>query len=485
MESQGGSVLDSSWSDLAFKEGEQIVGDSGQIKVVRLSESGPVIANVDESDNRFSLRWMLFHHAREILGRYREWRPEFFDWKEKFSPSSRLVMSDVVPSTLSFPRGPVSFFAKPNSSAPVLSKDFHPCGHEDREAVFRVMGCHLNLGGGDVEVWRDVKKSGRALFHQIVKCGDFWRCPLCSHRITMGRRAEISDIYNQVVGRGQGIAYLVTFTIPHQKTDLLEDLLRQMLYARDRLADGAWGKSLTRPPGKTAKTLYRLGDLFIGRMRTLEITWSSASGWHPHIHEMWVFESEVPEVRARLFSTLPDAWADACEDWWLKRPGVNGVDMRRLYGNSEYLAKFGAEKRSWGAEYELAAGHGKTRSVGAWSLLENSMYGDMQSRAAFIEYAHALKAVSPSSIHIGGRLAYAIKQLGLTASSDADLSSRLGSDAELLATLTKKEFRLISQNFAFETVLRLIESGGVDAARDWIARLDRTSNINQNHRLFV
>ncbi len=128
-------MLDSSWSDLAFKEGEQIVGDSGQIKVVRLSEFGPVIANADEADSRFSLRYMLFH-------------PEFFDWREKFSPSTRLVMSDVVPATLLFPRGPVSFVTKQNSSAPVLSKDFH------------------------------LKKSVPALFHNIVKCGDFWRCPL-------------------------------------------------------------------------------------------------------------------------------------------------------------------------------------------------------------------------------------------------------------------------------------------------------------------
>lgn len=475
-------MLDSSWSDLAFSDGQQIVSDSGQIKVIRLGEAGPALRNLDEADSRFSLRWMLWHHAREILGSFREWRPEFFDWKEKFSANSKLVLKDEIPESISFPRGPVSFSRKLNFSAPVLGKDFHPCGDEDREPVFRVMTCHQNLGGGDVEVWRDAKKSGRALFHQIVKCGDFWRCPICSHRITMGRRAEISDIYNQVVGRGQGAAYLVTFTVPHQKTDLLEDLLRQMLYARDRLGEGAWGKSLTRPAGKTQKSAYRLGDIYVGRMRTLEITYSSVNGWHPHMHEMWVFQEEVPKIRSGLFDSLPAAWGDACEDWWLKRPGVQGVDMRRMYSNSEYLAKFGGEKRSWGPEYELAAGHGKTKTVGPWTLLENSMYGDLQSRAAFIEYAHALKAVGPSSIHVGGRLAYAIKQLGLTASDDHLLSSRLGSDAELLATLTKEEFRLISKNFGFENVLRLIETAGIDAAREWISSL---GTMSRSQRLFA
>jgi hypothetical protein len=130
----------------------------------------------------------------------------------------------------------------------------------------------------------------------------------------------------------------------------------------------------------------------------------------------------------------------------------------------------------------LAAGHGKTKTVGPWTLLENSMYGDLESRRAFVEYAHALKAVSPSSIHIGGRLSYAIKQLGLTASGDTELSSRLGSDAELLATLTKQEFKLISNNFGFDTVLRLIENSGIDAARSWISGL---SGHSQTQRLFA
>lgn len=474
-------MLDTSWAHFAFRDGEQIIGDTGQIKVVKLTDSGLTFANIDESDSRFSLRWMLWHHARDILRQYWEWRPEFVDWPKKYAPKTKLILSDDVPDTLSWPRGPVSHRQKLNVSLPVLGRDYHPCGLQDREPVFRVLGCHQHLGG-DVEVWRDAKKSGRALYHQVVKCGDFWRCPVCSHRITMGRRAEIANIYNQVAGRGQGAAYLVTFTIPHQKTDLLEDLLRQMLYARDRLGDGAWGKSLTRPAGKTAKTAYRLGDLYVGRMRTLEITYSSANGWHPHLHEMWVFSGEIPASRLSLFASLPDAWGDACQDWWLNRPGARGVDMRRMYGNAEYMAKFGAEKRTWGAEYELAAGHGKTRTVGPWSLLESSMYGDLSSRAAFVEYAHALKSVSPSSIHIGGRLAYAIKQLGLTASDDAELSSGLGSDAELLATLTKSEFKLIAQNSAYDFVLRLIESSGIQSAREWITKLE---NQNKNHRLFA
>jgi len=476
-------MTDLSWSDLAFKDGEQIVSASGEISVVRLgSHGGLSLGNLDEADHRFSLRWMLWHHARDVLGRFWEWRPEFFDWREQFAPSSKLILSDQIPGTLSFPRGPVSFTKKHFSGSAVGGKDFHPCGQEDREPVFRVMTCHQNLSAGDVEVWRDSKKLGRALFHKVVKCADFWRCPVCSHRITMGRRAEISAIYNQVIGRGQGVAYLVTFTPRHKKTDLLEDLLRQMLYARDRLSDGVWGKSLTRAAGKTAKTLYRLGDLYVGRMRTLEITYSAVNGWHPHLHEMWVFESEIPANRLSLFDSLPEAWADCCEDWWLQRPGSHGVDMRRMFSNAEYLTKFGGEKRGWGAEYELAAGHGKTKTVGPWSLLENSMYGDLESRSAFVEYAHALKAVSPSSIHIGGRLSYAIKQLGLTASGDSELSCRLGSDAELLATLTKQEFKLIANNFGFDTVLRLIENSGLDAARSWIAGL---SGNSKNQRLFV
>lgn len=474
-------MLDLGWSDVAWRDGQQVVTQSGELQVLRITQSGPILSPLDVGDSRVSLRWMLFHHVRDVLRQYWEWRPEYMDWPQPYASPVVHELIDQVPPTVSFPRGPVHLSAKSKRSVPVRSRDFSSVGAVDREPSYRVMTCHGRLGG-EVEVWRDIRNQGRALYHGVIKCGDYWRCPICSHRITMGRRAEIADIYNQVAGPGQGVAYLVTFTVPHHRSDRLEDLLRQMLYARDRLADGAWGKSLTRPAGKTAKTAYRLGDMYIGRMRTLEITWSSANGWHPHLHEMWVFDREVPHDRRGLFDRLPEAWADACEDWWLRRPGANGVDLRRMYSNAEYLSKFGAETRSWGPEYELAAGHGKTRTVGPWTLLENSMYGDEVSRLAFVEYAHALKAVSPSSVHVGGRLAYAIKQLGLTASDDMHLSARLGSDAELLGTLSSAEFRLLAQHKGYEMFLRLVESAGHDCALEWLRGL---SSRDPSSRLFV
>ena len=474
-------MLDLGWSDLAWRDGQQVVTDSGALQVLRITDAGPMLADVDVADSRSSLRWMLFHHARDVLRPFWEWRPEYMDWPKAYASPFVYELTEQHRATVSFPRGPVGLNRKGRRAAAVQGRDFSPTGELDREPTFRVLGCHGSLGG-DVEVWRDGGKKGRALFHNVIKCADFWRCPLCSHRITMGRRREIADVYNQVAGRGQGVAYLVTFTVPHQRTDRLDDLLRQMLYARDRLADGAWGKSLTRPAGKTAKTAYRLGDIFVGRMRTLEISWSSANGWHPHLHEMWVFEREIPADRRGLFDRLPDAWADCCEDWWLRRPGVNGVDVRRMYSNAEYLAKFGGEGRGWGPEYELAAGHGKTKTVGPWTLVENSMYGDEISRQAFLEYAFALKTVSPSSVHIGGRLAYAIKQLGLTASDDEQLASRLGTDAELLATLSRNEFRMIAQHKGFDQFLRLVESAGHETALCWVRELQKR---NPSERLFA
>lgn len=460
-------MVDLGWSDLAVRDGQELVSDSGQVRVLRVGDGGLSIVDKDVADSRWSLRWMLFHHVRDVLRGFSDIRPEYRDWPAPFAPRTTLDLQDEPPAFLRVPSGPVSFAVKRHRGKAVLGRDFDPFGQVDREPVYRVMTCHQNLSA-DVEIWRDSKAKGRALFHHVVKCGDFWRCPVCSHRITMGRRAEIAEIYNQVAGPGKGVGYLVTFTVPHSRADRLDDLLRQMLHARERLGEGAWGKRLTRPAGKTAKTQDRLGDIYVGRMRTLEITWSAANGWHPHLHEMWVFEGEIPASRQGLFERLPEAWADACEDWWLRRPGANGVDLRRIYSNAEYLAKFGGESRSWGAEYELAAGHGKTKTVGPWTLLENSMYGDQVSRAAFLEYAFALKAVSPSSVHVGGRLAYAIRQLGLTASDDGELASRLGSDAELLATISPKEFKLIARHKAFDGFLRLVETAGSEVALQWL-----------------
>lgn len=486
------------WSDIALTDGETLVNDDGSVRVLRLSDDGFMrLADPDEAVSRWSLRWMLWHHAREILGSYRDVMPEWVQWpvprlvgvqselmfdfarRSKFTATGKVAGSDWPKSQQGKPLHRsaaiseglgLKIFAKTVKPKMVQSREFHHSGNTDLDYRYRVCTCHGSLGAA--EIWRDKSSEGRALYHKVVKCGDYWRCPICSHRITMGRRDEIRQAYELVAGNGKGKAYMVTLTVPHQRFDRLDDLLRQMLYARRRLGESNFWHLLKRVPGVSPRTAHRLGHLYVGAIRTLEITWSPESGWHPHLHEAWIFSAPLNDRQEQSLQGVRAAWGDACEDWWLQRPDDKvGVNISPMYGSGEYLAKFGAEKvRQWGPEYELAAGHGK-RSCGPWGLLERSMYGDRQARAAFHEYAAAMREVSPSSIHLGGRLAYALKQLGCQVHDDEYLSKQLRDDAELLMTLTKNEYKYISQSGCFSTVLRLAESGGAEVVREYLGRL--------------
>lgn len=451
--------------------GDRVIGEDGSVGVVKIDKLGNLtIVDPDVGLSRWALRWMLWRYARDLLRPYSRIVPEYRDWSDKYAPASRWDVEfrsglAVVPGSVYRPLRLVP--GKPGAA--VLGRDFDPIGRQDREPVFRVVKCH-NGAGEAPEIWRGSGDAGqrRALFHKVQKCGEFWVCPVCSHRITMGRREELSSAFEHTVSRRGGVAYLVTLTVPHSRSDLLEDLLRQMLYARDRLANSTtFGKALKRAPGK--RTPGRLGHKYVGRIRSLEIKWSVDHGWHPHLHEAWIFAEPLTAAELSVFDALPDAWADCCEDWWLRRPGRNGSDVRQIFSNAEYLAKFEqSSERTWGAQYELAAGQGKS-GYGPWALLESAMYGDGLARSKFLEYAHAMRAVSPSSIHVGGKLNSVLRIAGQTLRGDDDLATRIESDAELITTLTKAQYRWITETGSFSTVLQLAEAGA-DVLQDFLSQ---------------
>ena len=450
--------------------GDRVISDDGSVGVVKIDKLGNLtIVDPDVGLSRWALRWMLWRCARDLLRPYSRIVSEHRDWPDKYASPAKWDVDyrtglDVVPGSAYRPLRLVP--GKPGL-VPVLGRDFDPIGRQDREPVFRVLKCH-NGSGEAPEIWRGTGDLGqrRALFHKVQKCGEFWVCPVCSHRITMGRREELRQAFGTTVTAHGGVAYLVTFTVPHSPADLLEDLLRQMLYARERLSNGsAFQNVLKRKPGK--RTPARLGHKYWGRIRSLEIKWSPSGGWHPHLHEAWIFSEPLTTAELSVFDALPDAWADCCEDWWLRRPGKNGTDVRPIYDNAEYLAKFDSD-RTWGAQYELAAGNAKS-GLGPWALLEGAMYGDSIARGKFLEYAHAMRSVSPSSIHMGGKIRWAMKVSGQLVRSDDDLATRIESDAELITTLTKSQYRWITETGSFSTVLQLAEAGA-DVLQDFLSQ---------------
>lgn len=444
----------------ALRSGQRVVSEDGECRVIQFAGDAMALVEEDEAFDRHQLRWMLWHHARDLLRSYSELRAEYLDW-----PGPAMVGTAQITRGESAKRGGALKIVFPQSAKTLCRRDYHPLGKVDREPIYRVVKCHQSMGK-PVEVWR--KSGKRALYHLVNKCGSYWQCPVCSHRIVMGRREELKQAFEALTGRG-GMGYLVTLTVPHSPANRLEDLLRQVLYAREHLNHSAWAKRVDRRPGKRSPD--RLGHKYLGRIRALEVTWSLTGGWHPHIHELWVFASMLDDIELRVFADLPSAWGDCCEAWWLDRPSEErGVDVRPIVSNADYLAKFGVNERRWGLEKELASSGHKSTSHGPWTLLELSMYGDDIARGKYIEYVRAMHAIQPSAIHVSQNLNYAIKQLGLTLRDDDTLSKVIESEAELLMELSVDDYRFIAANGLYSTILRLAETGGPDVVRDFINR---------------
>jgi Replication protein len=100
-----------------------------------------------------------------------------------------------------------------------------------------------------------------------------WHCPVCAAKTSERRRIELQQIIEKHIEMG-GSVYMTTYTISHKRYDDLQDLLQRFLEARRKAKAGRRGQSL--------KTDFQI----CGTVSVLEVTWSEANGWHPHVHEL-------------------------------------------------------------------------------------------------------------------------------------------------------------------------------------------------------
>lgn len=162
----------------------------------------------------------------------------------------------------------------------------------------------------------------------VVTC-DQRLCPPCASRIGRREATQIADtlavhrdtVYRPELARygfdGGGHALLATFTLRHHLGQSLLFLLGVVGYAWERVITG----------GGYAKLASEFG--IVGWIRSLEITWSRANGWHPHIHMLVLVDSPMSQERAEHLGLLLFApWQRA-----VRRKGADalverGVDVK-------------------------------------------------------------------------------------------------------------------------------------------------------------
>lgn len=301
-------------------------------------------------------------------------------------------------------------------------------------------------------------ETGRAHYGHLQRCGSVWTCPVCAARISEVRAAEVASAMTLHTAAG-GIALMVTWTHSHTRDDELRQLIEGQRKAIAMMASWRAYKDIAA----------RLG--LVGTIRARELTYGDASGWHPHMHDVWLIrsklsKSEIESLRDELFAL----WFKACTKAGLPLPSAaHGVQVSRAYSPAEYLAKWGRDSK-WGTSRELTKSHskhGRGNRYTPFDLLRG--VGNLapdRARRLWLEYAQAMHGARQLTWSRGLKSA-----MGITDLSDEDITEG-GDDLVSLVTLIPLDaWRRVLRVDARATVLDCAESGGRAAVDAYVAGL--------------
>ena len=292
-----------------------------------------------------------------------------------------------------------------------------------------------------------------ASFGGLVTCHSVWVCPPCSAKITERRRVEIGGAIAAWEALG-GSVVMLTLTHGHTQADALADLLIGQQKALYHFFGGRKGRELMEALGRVGH--IRAWEVTHGRRRQVN------NGWHPHFHILLFLEHSHHDL----------LWA---EDWayhvWLNACQLAGLPLpNRRYGvtikdgtkAAAYVAKMGHEEAAgtWGLDSEMTKGHVKRSRDGEtpFDFLRAALAGDdPQARALFREFAESFKGKRQLVWSRGLRERFNLDDL-----SDADLAAAHESDAFLLSSLSRDDWRLILRFDARGELLELCRHGSLE-----------------------
>lgn len=323
----------------------------------------------------------------------------------------------------------------------------------DAEKQHRTCWCYRTVQGDGVRVKRRTDGKGARLAG-VGTCGSVWSCPVCAAKITEARRAEL--MIGMARARALGYApWLMTLTFPHERSMPLVELL------------DTFGKALTRFKNSRTYKGIMARAARLGSIRSLEVTWGEANGWHPHTHDLvytkgdlvelldWRLDADDPDstLRVQWFKTLVKVGlagnnqrADVLE---------HGIDIRDGTYAAEYVAKFGREASSegWGLSGELTKSHAKLGKRGErftpFQLLQWARTGDDQAKALFRDFAEAFQGkrmltYSPAKTLKDGTKIPGLKQALSLAEIDDEVLASMETpmpDEEHAGTITVDQYR--------------------------------------------
>jgi hypothetical protein len=157
---------------------------------------------------------------------------------------------------------------------------------------------------------------------------------------------------------------MISFTIQHSASDRLDDSIYVL--------SEAW-RSMT---SCKAFTSWR-NDTLAGHVRSLEVTWGQANGWHPHYHVLFFMRNLISV--ARFYADVRALW----EEHVIQAGGRSSWEHACKLTIADdsiagYIAKWGHDPKPetlpqltrWGKAQELARGPMKTAERGRYTPFE-------------------------------------------------------------------------------------------------------------------
>ncbi|MFS8806871.1 protein rep [Synechococcus sp. R6-10] len=260
-----------------------------------------------------------------------------------------------------------------------------------RVGLGSLSGC--GLGAIDGTLPAIVRRGEVASLVGVKRCRSPWVCPHCAPRLA-ARRAEVLRPQVASLLRQGYRPWLVTLTLRHNRNSSLDELFGLLGKAWSRLTSGRQWASL-----KSAGVEYLRGyDLTHGE-----------NGWHPHIHAVFLFSSQVADPSAeaqrllmRWIAAIRSLGGDVLRD---------GIDAQPC-ADAEKAARYAAHLSG---VYEASAGVKKqcksltSRTV--FDLAQAAVRGDEVAAGLWSQYAVATK----------GRRALVCSQ-GLSLAGEGDAS---------------------------------------------------------------
>jgi hypothetical protein len=294
-----------------------------------------------------------------------------------------------------------------------------------------------------------------AHYGNLQSCSNVWLCAVCSAKISERRRQELTDAFER---HPELCKVMATFTVRHHLHERLSSL------ERDLEASLAW----MRKHRRYGALMKRLGNK--GHIRGLEPLHNTENGWHPHYHEVLLFDHELTaDELAELEVGLKELWLKALRRFDRDGTWANGCHI--VMGDQhvkEYLDKFDKLPR-WTMAHELtksqvkkSATHGRTPN----ELLMLYADGDEQAGELWLEFAAAFRGKHQLQWSRGLKAL-----LGVADKTDEEIALEQQQQATLLAELDALAWKIVIANDCRAELLNLAGTGDSDKVWSYLADL--------------